>query len=94
MDDLIDKLVTRITADLQPDCGAIGEWKTRALQLHAPELLPGDRAAELLDWAREHPRWRLTVAECASEVCAKPREAGIYVAVAIVEELLEEAGLL
>lgn len=50
----------------------------------------GDRAAAFLDWARAHRRWSFVVAEAAEVVCAKPREAAVFVAHAIVDELLED----
>lgn len=45
---------------------------------------------ELLAWATDHDRYRFAVAEAAGKVCAKPREAAIFVLAAIVEERLEE----
>lgn len=50
----------------------------------------GDCAGEFLDWARDHRRWSFVVAEAAEVVCAKPREAAVFIAHAIVDELLEE----
>jgi hypothetical protein len=50
----------------------------------------GGVAEPFLAWARAHRRWSFVVAEAAEEVCAKPREAAIWVAHAAVEELLEE----
>ena len=49
-----------------------------------------DHAAAFLDWARDHRRWSFVVAEAAEVVCAKPREAAVFVAHAIVDELLED----
>ena len=50
----------------------------------------GVQAAAFLDWARDHRRWSFVVAEAAEVVCSKPREAAVFVAHAIVDELLED----
>jgi len=59
--------------------------------LAAERLPPRFDGHAFLGWARDHDRWRFAVAEAAGKVCAKPREAALFVLASILEELLEEA---
>jgi hypothetical protein len=70
------------------------DWRRRALEEHVRTVLDAIAPATLLEWARDDKRWTLTLAEAADEVCAKPREAAAYLLMKIVEELLEERGLI
>jgi hypothetical protein len=58
-------------------------WETAATAVEG-------RAAEFLEWARNHKRWSFIVAEASAEVCAKPPEAAAWVLHQIEDELLEE----
>lgn len=68
-----------------------GTWRQMAQAHIIPRALVGAPEA-FIAWAEEHPLWRFTVAECATEVCAKPREAAIYIISAMIEELIEDGG--
>lgn len=59
--------------------------------LAAAGLPPQADGRAFLDWATDHDRYRFAVAEAAGKVCAKPREAAIFVLAAILEERLEES---
>lgn len=84
-DGVIEAAVERVRA-LQRQ-GPQGD--ERALVEGLPPLVAG-REAAFLAWAQGHPAWSLTLAECASEVCAKPREAAIYLLRAIAREVIED----
>lgn len=60
------------------------DWRRTILETRIEE------PEKFLDWARNHRRWQFAVAEAAGEVCAKPPEAAAFVAMKIVEELLED----
>jgi hypothetical protein len=78
----------RVAAAVELLRGRVADER-RLLQEALPALLAGEEAA-FLEWARHDLRWSLTVAECAAEVCAKPREAAVVVLLAIAREVLEE----
>jgi len=84
-DSMFDALIDDLAARARDDRRA---WAREGWARTASAV--GDRAESFLAWAREHPRWSFVVAEAAEAVCAKPREAAVWVAHAIVEELLEE----
>lgn len=68
------------------------DWQTIALTQVIPGYFaPSQDPDGFLEWARYHPTWKLTYAECASEICAKPLEAAYYIACAIVADLIEES---
>jgi hypothetical protein len=75
-----DELVEHLHAVAQ---GAGEDWRRTILETRI------DEPEKFLEWARHHRRWQFAVAEAAEEVCAKPREAAAFVAMKIVEELLE-----
>lgn len=67
-------------------------WRRLAeVEILGPALDGAGTPPAFLAWARDHRRFGYVVAECAAEVCAKPREAAIYVLGAIVAELAEES---
>ena len=86
-----DALVEELAAQLRSRFVAGRPWRDFANAELAPAALDRRGTAEgFLAWAKGHRMWSLTVAECAREVCGKPREAAIYVLCAIVEEVLED----
>ena len=83
-DAMIESLVRELLPLARNDAEA---WQSRAVTTAIPAALGRTgKPEELLDWARDHRRWRFAVAEVAGEVCAKPLEA----AVAVVREILDE----
>lgn len=59
----------------------------------AAETLDEDASA-FLAWARHDPWWTLVVAECATQVCAKPAEAAVFVLVEGLRQRLVDDGIL
>jgi hypothetical protein len=69
-------------------------WDPSAMQRIVPDALARHGGPEaFLRWVDDHPVWRITAAESATQVCAKPAEAAIYIAYTIVSEALDEPWL-
>ena len=74
------------------DLGDAAAFRTRALIETIPAALRLEcTPREFLDWAESHRTYSQTLAECLTEVCAKPEELSVYLIAAIVEEMLDEA---
>jgi hypothetical protein len=69
-------------------------WESVALAHTLPALLDAHSTPEaFLAWAQGHPSWSLSLAECLSQVCAKPREMAVFLLRTIAEELIDEGGV-
>jgi len=67
----------------------------RASHLEAEAIgVVDDDPETFLAWARSEPFWALVVAEGATMVCAKPREAAVFVALEGLRQHLVDEGLL
>lgn len=85
---LISELHERLRGEAKSD--PIG-WRRRAEVGSLDEALTRAGTPEaFLAWARDHRQRAFVVAESAGEICAKPREAAIYVLGAILAEILDE----
>lgn len=82
----IDAALTRLRAESDDRREAELEDEAPRLVDHAPD--------GFLAWAHGDPFWALVVAESATMVCAKPREAAVFVAREGLRQQLVDEGLL
>jgi hypothetical protein len=69
-------------------------WESAALTRALPALLDAHSTPEdFLAWAQRHPSWSLSLAECLSQVCAKPREMAVFLLRTIAEELIDDGAV-
>lgn len=86
---MLDALYLEVAAAAREDEAT---WEQRAHAVVAPFASRWGDA--FLAWAKEDDRWRLTVAEAATRVCAKPREAAAFIVVEGLRERLVDEGVI